>query len=141
MITVKATYFGFRTFFDTINLKGKEQKVFVKLHEFRDVTDDIGNIIAEKIEVKEAGTYENANLEKFKKYHITSSEVTKDKILRPSKCELIIEPDVDNEGIQDVVTLLKSGMLDYETYCKRMKEFSNTAMANYIKSVIDKSNK
>ena len=137
MITVKAIYFGSRSFFDTINVKGKEQKVFVKLHEFRDVTDVNGNIIAERIECKDSGSYEN--LQQFKKYHITASEITSERILRPSKCELIVEPDEDNQGIQEAVNGFKADLLDEATFIKRMKEFSNEAVARYIKSIINKS--
>ena len=137
MITVKAIYFGSRSFFDTINVKGKEQKVFVKLHEFRDITDVNGNIIAQRIECKDAGSYEN--LQQFKKYHITASEITSARILRPSKCELIVEPDEDNQGIQEAVNGFKADLLDEATFIKRMKDFSNEAMANYIKFIIQKS--
>jgi hypothetical protein len=137
MQNVIAVYIGSRVVWNTINLKGREQKVMVTLHEWNNVTDEHGELIAKIIETKEAKSYEN--LIQWKKYRITASEITTEKIIRPSKCERIPEIINNIPVIQDIVTRYKSDMITEEGLWKAMEQFSQDDILKYIIAVINKS--
>jgi hypothetical protein len=139
MITVKATYVSSRIQWDTISIKGHPQKVMKKFHEFHNVINEKDVLLMQVVEVSDSKIYKEANLNPNKKYLITCSEVTDNKIVRPSKCVRVLEIENSIPLIQDIVTKYKSDFLTREQAFKQFETFSQDDIIKYFMAIIDKS--
>lgn len=139
MITIKATFISSRVEWDTISIKGHPQKVMKKFHEFQNIINDKDVLLMNVVEVADSKTYQEASLNPHKKYLITCSEVTDNKIIRPSKCVRVLEIENSIPLIQDIVTKYKSDFLTREEALKQFESFSQDDIIKYFMAIIDKS--
>lgn len=139
MITIKATFISSRVEWDTISIKGHPQKVMKKFHEFQNIINDKDVLLMNVVEVADSKTYQEASLNPHKKYMITCSEVTDNKIIRPSKCVRVLEIENSIPLIQDIVTKYKSDFLTREEALKQFESFSQDDIIKYFMAIIDKS--
>lgn len=139
MITIKATFISSRVEWDTISIKGHPQKVMKKFHEFQNIINDKDVLLMNVVEVADSKTYQEASLNPHKKYLITCSEVTDNKIIRPSKCVRVLEIENSIPLIQDIVTKYKSDFLTREEALKQFEAFSQDDIIKYFMAIIDKS--
>jgi hypothetical protein len=137
---ITVTYWEDQWIKKDVNTKDGVKNVSVCHRVFKNVLDEKGSLLAENIIVSDGENYKKANLQKNKKYRITCSNATWQKIERPSRVLLIVEPDEDDAGIQFQVSQYKENFIDAPKFMEMMTNFSNRAMAHYIKSVVDKAN-